>query len=63
MYCPIQYAKFAWLSETIRDNPFHADHFFWIDAGLLGCFGRKIATSASGTCKRTSASSCITPRP
>lgn len=38
-YNVIQYSKFGWLNEAIKQNPFNTDNFFWIDAGLSRFFG------------------------
>ena len=37
-YNVIQYSKFGWLEEAMRVNPFHTDHFFWMDAGISRFF-------------------------
>jgi hypothetical protein len=33
MYSIIQYSKFKWLSQSIKENPFNSKFFFWLDAG------------------------------
>jgi len=38
-YNVIQYSKFGWLEQAMRLNPFHTDHFFWMDAGISRFFG------------------------
>ena len=37
-YNVIQYSKFGWLEEAMRLNPFHTEHFFWMDAGISRFF-------------------------
>jgi len=37
-YNVIQYSKFGWLEQAMRVNPFHAEHFFWMDAGISRFF-------------------------
>jgi hypothetical protein len=37
-YNVIQYSKFGWLEEAMRVNPFHTEHFFWMDAGISRFF-------------------------
>ena len=37
-YNVIQYSKFGWLEKAMRVNPFHTDHFFWMDAGISRFF-------------------------
>ena len=38
-YNVIQYSKFGWLEQAMRLNPFHTEHFFWMDAGISRFFG------------------------
>lgn len=37
-YNVIQYSKFGWLEKAMKVNPFHTDHFFWMDAGISRFF-------------------------
>lgn len=37
-YNVIQYSKFGWLKDAIKDNKFNSDFFFWIDAGCSRFF-------------------------
>ena len=37
-YNIIQYSKFGWLKDAIKENPFNSDFFFWIDAGISRFF-------------------------
>lgn len=37
-YNIIQYSKFGWLEETIKNNPFNTEYFFWMDAGISRFF-------------------------
>lgn len=38
-YNIIQYSKFGWLEEAIKENPFNTEYFFWMDAGISRFFG------------------------
>jgi hypothetical protein len=38
-YNVIQYSKFGWLEKAMKINPFHTEHFFWMDAGISRFFG------------------------
>ena len=37
-YNVIQYSKFGWLEDAIRENPFDSEYFFWMDAGISRFF-------------------------
>jgi len=37
-YNVIQYSKFGWLADAIKENPFNSDYFFWMDAGISRFF-------------------------
>ena len=37
-YNVIQYSKFGWLADAIKENPFDSDYFFWMDAGISRFF-------------------------
>lgn len=37
-YNVIQYSKFGWLENAIKENPFDSDYFFWMDAGISRFF-------------------------
>jgi len=37
-YNVIQYSKFGWLLDAIRENPFQTDIFFWMDIGISRFF-------------------------
>lgn len=37
-YNVIQYSKFGWLQDAIRENPFKSDVFFWMDIGISRFF-------------------------
>lgn len=37
-YNIIQYSKFGWLKEAIKENPFNSKYFFWSDAGVSRFF-------------------------
>lgn len=37
-YNVIQYSKFGWLLDAIRENPFQSDMFFWMDIGISRFF-------------------------
>jgi hypothetical protein len=37
-YNVIQYSKFGWLLDAIKDNLFQSDYFFWIDIGISRFF-------------------------
>jgi hypothetical protein len=37
-YNVIQYSKFGWLLDAIRENPFQSDIFFWMDIGISRFF-------------------------
>lgn len=37
-YNVIQYSKFGWLEKAMKINPFHTEHFFWMDAGISRFF-------------------------
>lgn len=37
-YNVIQYSKFGWLLDAIKDNPFKSDYFFWVDIGISRFF-------------------------
>ena len=37
-YNVIQYSKFGWLLDAIKDNPFHTNLFFWMDIGISRFF-------------------------
>ena len=37
-YNVIQYSKFGWLADAIKENPFDSDYFFWADAGISRFF-------------------------
>jgi hypothetical protein len=37
-YNLIQYSKFGWLEEAIREDPFHTPSFFWVDMGISRFF-------------------------
>ena len=38
-YNIIQYSKFGWLKDAIKENPFSSEYFFWMDAGISRFFG------------------------
>lgn len=38
LYSIIQFSKFKWLNNSIENNPFGSDYFFWIDAGASRFF-------------------------
>lgn len=38
LYNIIQYSKFEWLKQTITENPFDSQYFFWMDAGCSRFF-------------------------
>lgn len=38
LYNVIQYSKFIWLNNTIKENPFDSEYFFWMDAGCSRFF-------------------------
>lgn len=56
-YNIIQYSKFGWLEQAIKENPFNSEYFFWIDAGISRFFldvnikneypGKKIITESN----------------
>jgi len=33
MYSIVQYSKFKWLEQAVKENPFNSKFFFWMDAG------------------------------
>jgi len=37
-YNVIQYSKFGWLIDCIRENPFNSRYFFWMDIGISRFF-------------------------
>ena len=37
-YNVIQYSKFGWLNDAIKNNPFKTEYFFWMDAGISRFF-------------------------
>ena len=37
-YNVIQYSKFGWLCDAIRENPFQSEYFFWMDIGISRFF-------------------------
>jgi len=37
-YNVIQYSKFGWLLDAIKENPFQSDIFFWMDIGISRFF-------------------------
>jgi hypothetical protein len=37
-YNVIQYSKFGWLEDAIKENPFGSEYFFWMDAGISRFF-------------------------
>ena len=37
-YNIIQYSKFGWLKNAIKNNPFESEYFFLIDAGISRFF-------------------------
>jgi len=37
-YNVIQYSKFGWLLDAIRENPFKSNYFFWMDIGISRFF-------------------------
>lgn len=37
-YNVIQYSKFGWLTQAIKENPFDSEYFFWMDAGISRFF-------------------------
>ena len=37
-YNIIQYSKFGWLKDAIKENPFESEYFFWMDIGLSRFF-------------------------
>jgi len=38
LYNIIQYSKLDWIKQTIRNNPYNSDYFFWMDAGCSRFF-------------------------
>jgi len=37
-YNLIQYSKFGWLEDAIKEDPFHTPSFFWVDMGISRFF-------------------------
>lgn len=39
LYSIIQYSKFKWIEDAIKNNYFNSDYYFWLDAGASRFFG------------------------